>query len=53
MNVLSQFVISVIFCDKTVGFCNKNPDAFCNRLLSHFVIISVAFYYKLSKLMKY
>ena len=29
--VLSQFVINV-------AFCNKKPDAFCNKLLSHFVI---------------
>ena len=34
----SQFVIIVAFCNKTVPFCNKKPGAFCNELLSHFVI---------------
>ena len=31
-------VITVAFCNKTVAFCNKKPDAFRNKLLSHFVI---------------
>ena len=42
--VLSQFVINVAFCKKTIAFCNKavafcdkKPEAFCNKLLSHFV----------------
>ena len=46
MSVLSQFVIKVTFCNKTVAFCNKKLDAFCKKLLSHFEIISVAFCYK-------
>ena len=29
--VLSQFVINVAFCNKTVVFCNKIPVAFCNN----------------------
>ena len=32
---LSQFVI-------TVAFCYKKPNAFCNKLLSHFVIVTFA-----------
>ena len=38
ITVLSQFVINVAFCNKTVAFCNKKSDAFCNKILSHFVI---------------
>ena len=33
-----HFVITVEFCNKTVAFCNKKPDVFCNKPLSHFVI---------------
>ena len=36
--VLSQFLIKVAFCNKTVAFRNKIPDAFFNKLLPHFVI---------------
>ena len=28
----------VAFFDKNVAFYNKGPDAFCNKLLLHFVI---------------
>ena len=34
----SQFVITVAFGNKTVALCNKKSAAFCNKLLSHFVI---------------
>ena len=36
--VLSQFVINVAFCNKTVAFSNKKPDAFCSNFPWHFVI---------------
>ena len=39
---LSHFVI-------TVAFCNTKLDTFCNKLLSHFVIIYVAFCNKVSE----
>ena len=50
-----QFVINVTFRNKssqfvvTVAFYNKKPDVFCNKLLSHFVIILVTFCNKLSQ----
>ena len=50
-----QFVINVTFRNKssqfvvTVAFYNKKPDVFCNKLLSHFVIILVTFCNKLSE----
>ena len=37
-SVLSQFVIKSSHFVITVAFCNKKPDAFCNKLLSHFVM---------------
>ena len=45
----------IAFCTKTVAFCNKKPDAFCNKflfcnkLLSHFAIISIVFCNKVSQ----
>ena len=42
--VPSQFLINVAFCNnchicnKVVAFCDKKPDAFCHKLLSHFVV---------------
>ena len=37
----------IAFCNKIVAFCNKKPEAliinFCNKLLSHFVLVSVTF----------
>ena len=35
---LTDFAITPAICNKTVRFCNKKPDAFCNKLLSYFVI---------------
>ena len=34
----SQVVKTVAFCNKTVAVLNKKPDAFFNKLLSHFAI---------------
>ena len=28
---VSHFVITVAVCNNTVAFCNKTPDAFCNK----------------------
>ena len=39
--VKRNLVVSNKLC--TVAIYNKKLDAFCNKLLSHFVIISVAF----------
>ena len=52
----THFVITVASCNKTVAFCDAQPDVFCNKLFSHFVInylsdfviISVAYYNKVS-----
>ena len=34
----THFVATGAFYNKTVAFCNKKPDIFCNKLLTHFVI---------------
>ena len=45
---LSQFVINASHFVITVAFCNKKPDAFCNKIISTaFVIMAVAFSNKL------
>ena len=31
-SLLSQFIINVTFCNKTIAFCNKKLDAFCNKI---------------------
>ena len=28
-----HFVITVALCNKTIAFCNKTPDEFCNKPL--------------------
>ena len=43
-----RFIISGAFYDKTVAYCNKEADVFCNKLLSHFVINFVVFCYNMS-----
>ena len=36
--VWTHFVITVMFCNKIVAFCNKKSNGFCNKLLQHFEI---------------
>ena len=37
-------IITVAFCNKTIGFCNKKRNIFCNKLLSHYVVKKLLYF---------